>query len=77
MAAEPCGPVAYVRTCNTCGAAYPETAWCRLRLLGIQHCAPGDPDLELRLCAVCTSTLARELPTAPATIPGDVEDCDG
>lgn len=45
-----------------CGAAYDESAWRALPLVGVQHLDDGAPPLELRNCTACGSTIAIELP---------------
>lgn len=54
------------KTCS-CGSAYTEEQWETLRYVGIQKSGLDDyPDLELRNCGHCTSTLA-------IVVPGDFE----
>ena len=44
----------------SCGVAYDASQWQTLRLAGVQHMDGVGPDLELRDCAACRSTLAVE-----------------
>ena len=49
-----------VKVCS-CGARYSASDWALLRLRGRQHQVGGFPDLELRDCLYCTSTLGLEV----------------
>lgn len=43
----------------SCGASFTEDAWEQLKYVGVQPSGMDDvPDLELRNCGVCCSTLA-------------------
>lgn len=65
-----CGPkalldhamvITIVKVC-ACGAAVSAAEWTGLRLVGTQPGDGGDPALEIRNCAACSSSLAVELP---------------
>ena len=48
----------------SCGASYDEVVWETLRYVGIQKTfgGLGAPEMELRNCAKCDSTLAQPVP---------------
>ena len=51
------------KSCS-CGASITEDAWERLPYVGVQRSGlPDYPDLELRNCGRCKSTLAIVVPT--------------
>ena len=49
--------VAWPKACG-CGARYSREEWEALRTLGVQRDRDGNPEIELRNCAACGSTLA-------------------
>lgn len=49
------------KTCG-CGAVWSEEAWERLPYLGVQSGFQDYPDLELRNCGRCSSSIAIVLP---------------
>lgn len=48
-------------TCDHDALRKDAEAWAALPLVGIQRCVEGDPDLEIRQCRTCLTTLAIEI----------------
>jgi hypothetical protein len=53
--------IGILKTC-TCGASYTPIEWMHLEYVGLQKFDGEDPDLELRNCSECGSTLGIEIP---------------
>jgi hypothetical protein len=50
------------KQCSCCGAKITEDEWERLPYVGVQEGTDDIPDLELRNCGHCSSTLAIVVP---------------
>lgn len=51
------------KTCGGCGSVYDEDQWEALRYVGVQQSGmPDFPDLEMRNCSRCQSTMAIVVP---------------